>query len=467
VRQTAGMAEGRGVTSERRADDTDYWDLVAETWVSAPGTAALRRYSDAVASRLLERWLPLRAGALLKTDAFDEVVGEGLLGVLTDRAASVTIVDHSRRLIERLRELHPGVDAAVADVRALPFPDASFDTVVSLSTLDHLGSRGEIERALAELARVLRPGGTLVITLDNAANPLVALRNALPPRLLTRLRLVPYDTGATLGPRGLRRAVIRSGLDPEATATTMHVPRLLVRAARWRMPGSLLACERLGDLPTGLLTGQFVAVKGRRPILPAAPPHRPERPPFLARALSAAGWRRLALFELELGSDRSDPRQPEMPLEFGFADASSVAELAALRPDLATLAPRRMARGDRCFVARHRGRLVSMRWVSRRLARIDFVGCALPLADDEAYNFDTWTDPAARGLGVASATAAALARALADEGVRLSLRAVWPHNDAGMRSARREGYRRAGSLTALGFGRLRISFVRRPDKPPR
>ena len=49
-----------------------------------------------------------------------------------------------------------------ADIRALPYADASFGTVLSLDVIVHL-KRGEEARALSELARVLRPGGLAVI----------------------------------------------------------------------------------------------------------------------------------------------------------------------------------------------------------------------------------------------------------------------------------------------------------------
>ncbi len=62
----------------------------------------------------------------------------------------------------------------------LPFPDGAFDRVFSNSTLDHFDSRDDIREALRELARVLHPEGELLLTLDNLANPVVRLRNALP-----------------------------------------------------------------------------------------------------------------------------------------------------------------------------------------------------------------------------------------------------------------------------------------------
>jgi len=58
----------------------------------------------------------------------------------------------------------------------------TFDTVLSNSTLDHFDGAAQIRVSLAEPARVLRPGGRLLVTLDNPANPLLALSKALPSR---------------------------------------------------------------------------------------------------------------------------------------------------------------------------------------------------------------------------------------------------------------------------------------------
>jgi SAM-dependent methyltransferase len=68
-----------------------------------------------------------------------------------------------------------GLEAVVADVRELPFPDASFDQVLLVSTLEHVGADNtvyEIEdttpggplEALRELRRVLRRDGSLLVT---------------------------------------------------------------------------------------------------------------------------------------------------------------------------------------------------------------------------------------------------------------------------------------------------------------
>jgi SAM-dependent methyltransferase len=70
----------------------------------------------------------------------------------------------------------PGFDTVVADARKLPFPDDSFDQVLLVSTLEHIGADNEIyglgdavdeagrESALRELRRVLSPRGTMLVT---------------------------------------------------------------------------------------------------------------------------------------------------------------------------------------------------------------------------------------------------------------------------------------------------------------
>ncbi len=55
------------------------------------------------------------------------------------------------------------VTVTVGDVAALPYPDVSFDAVLSLDVLYHAGV--DEERALQEMVRVLRPGGLLVLNL--------------------------------------------------------------------------------------------------------------------------------------------------------------------------------------------------------------------------------------------------------------------------------------------------------------
>jgi ubiquinone/menaquinone biosynthesis C-methylase UbiE len=58
-------------------------------------------------------------------------------------------------------------EARKGDMRALPFPDASFDAVVSSYAIDHLSREGRAE-AIAEVARVLEWGGAFLLLIVNA-----------------------------------------------------------------------------------------------------------------------------------------------------------------------------------------------------------------------------------------------------------------------------------------------------------
>jgi SAM-dependent methyltransferase len=234
-----------------------------------------RLHSDAVNGAFVRRALAgrrFRSG--LKTDLFDEAMTAGIVPVIRESADSVAGIDFSAETVERARRRDPSLAAKTADVRRLPFEDGSFDLVVSLSTLDHLESVSEIEDAILELARVLAPGGTLALTVDNQANPAVALRNLLPGAPLRRIGLVAYAVGPTVGPRRLERLVRDAGLMPSRREALMHCPRLpAVTLARWlegsssaqarflRTAGRFEALERLSSR---YLTGYFAAIVAQR-----------------------------------------------------------------------------------------------------------------------------------------------------------------------------------------------------------
>lgn len=99
-------------------------------------------------------------GRILKTDLFDEACGEGIQPLLASRARTTVGVDLSVSAVRFARYSHPGLLAAAADVRHLPFSDGVFDAVVSNSTLDHFPCHRNILAAVRELYRVLREGAS-------------------------------------------------------------------------------------------------------------------------------------------------------------------------------------------------------------------------------------------------------------------------------------------------------------------
>jgi len=96
--------------------------------------------------------------------------GELAARIATELACEVVMLDISPRMVELACDR--GVDARVGDVQSLPFPDASFDCAVAAWMLFHVP---DIDAGVAELARVLRPGGRLV-AVTNSTDHLKELR---------------------------------------------------------------------------------------------------------------------------------------------------------------------------------------------------------------------------------------------------------------------------------------------------
>ncbi len=122
-------------------------------------------------SRYLELpWALERLGAKPGQRVLD-LAGPKLLSVLLARqGVRVTAVDQLEREIATWQALAgdvPELELRVADGRALPFEDDSFDHACSISVLEHIEEPGDAE-ALRELARVVRPGGRVLVTLPHA-----------------------------------------------------------------------------------------------------------------------------------------------------------------------------------------------------------------------------------------------------------------------------------------------------------
>jgi len=87
-----------------------------------------------------------------------------------ETSAKVVAVDLSSRMVDLARER--GIDARLGDVQDLQFDDGEFDVAVAAWMLYHVP---DLPRGIAELARVLRPGGRLV-AVTNSAHHLKELR---------------------------------------------------------------------------------------------------------------------------------------------------------------------------------------------------------------------------------------------------------------------------------------------------
>ena len=114
-------------------------------------------------------------------DTLEVGIGTGLNLPLYPGEVRLTGVDFSPAMLDiarrRARQLGRNTDLREADALALPFPDASFDTVVATYVLCAVPDE---QRALKEMNRVLRPGGLLLLA-DHIAG------SAWPMRAIQRL----------------------------------------------------------------------------------------------------------------------------------------------------------------------------------------------------------------------------------------------------------------------------------------
>ena len=121
-----------------------------------------------------------------------------------------------------VRKLHGGV--LKGDVSRLPFPDQSFDRVVCAEVMEHVH---DYARALRELVRILKPGGTIGITVPTATTEQVYLR-------LSRSYFEsPGGHIRVFRPRELARALSRVGVRVEGVsfAHSLHSPYWALRCA--------------------------------------------------------------------------------------------------------------------------------------------------------------------------------------------------------------------------------------------
>jgi len=243
-------------------------------WYLDPLVAAQKR---AVHLDWISRNLPpdLRIGTVLKTDLFEEAYGpDELLFTLSVDAGLKIGFDINPETVSRAagRQSDHACRFLNADVRRMPLADESVDVVLSNSTLDHFDTEREIEQSLRELTRVLKPGGIMLVTLDNPRNPLFFLLRASLP-----WTGVPFRLGKTLSLRKLLRVLDRAGLEVQSTDWLIHNPRFLstlIYLTLRRMFGPrasgtigwlLTLFSKLGRLPTRGFTGAFVAACARKP----------------------------------------------------------------------------------------------------------------------------------------------------------------------------------------------------------
>lgn len=169
-------------------------------------TAARRRLVEGLAGKVLE----VGTGTGLALPGYPPSV------------QNVVAIDVDEAALARARRRRHGVTLLQADVQDLPFPDASFDAVVSSLVFCSVAAP---ERALGEVLRVLRPGGELrMLEHVRAPSPLVAsAQDLVTPLWCTvtggcRLNRETFELVRSSGFQVVRRVTRLGGLGEEIAA---------------------------------------------------------------------------------------------------------------------------------------------------------------------------------------------------------------------------------------------------------
>ncbi len=130
------------------------WDASAQAWIDTV-------HNDTNRTLVLDAPMLVECGEVVGKQVLDVGCGEGrFCRMLSERGAQVTGIDPTSSLIEEARRKDSRSEYRIASGESLPFTDASFDLVVNyLVLIDILDFRS----AIAEMARVTKPGGKLVV----------------------------------------------------------------------------------------------------------------------------------------------------------------------------------------------------------------------------------------------------------------------------------------------------------------
>jgi SAM-dependent methyltransferase len=172
--------------------------------------------------------------------------GGGFLGAeLRARGfAQLVLTDLTATALAALRARVPDALFAAADAARLPFGDATFDAVVSSDLIEHLPGE-DVERHLAEVARVLVPGGRYYLKTPNRrmAQAFYRLRGLHDSHVWHPSMFSPAELRAALARHGLRVRLVAQPRLTSAQLAKLPGPRRL-RPVAGRLP--------IGRLPPAL-----------------------------------------------------------------------------------------------------------------------------------------------------------------------------------------------------------------------
>ena len=145
------------MTTDNRDDPGDSYDAVADEYVRQILHELEHKPFD---RELLDRFAcDVRSGGTVA----DIGCGPGHVGRhLYERGVRICGLDLSAQMVERARQLNPGIEFMRGDMRALSVPDGAWAGIVAFYSIIHV-PRDQVVETLGEFARALEPGAPLLL----------------------------------------------------------------------------------------------------------------------------------------------------------------------------------------------------------------------------------------------------------------------------------------------------------------
>ena len=201
-----------------------FWTGVGDRFPDLAGAASTRYYSENERRLFTEHFPTLNGLKILKTDLWDEAKNTRILAWASRQGACAYGVDISPPIVAQARKAFDGTPGgrplrdAVGDVRDLPFRSDSFDAIYSMGTIEHFD---ETERAVEEMARVLKPGGRAIIGVPNRHDPFL---RPLFVTVLQAIGMYGYGYEKSYTRDGLKQMLERAGLIVVAETAILFIP---------------------------------------------------------------------------------------------------------------------------------------------------------------------------------------------------------------------------------------------------
>jgi SAM-dependent methyltransferase len=190
-------------------------------------------YDESMPAHVIDHYLEKRVRFVLdncvRGRALDVGCGTGVLAQrLAEAGYSMSGAEPSQGMLDVLADRAPDVDAVRAYGNELPYDDGAFDVVYCVATMHHIAEPAMVAATLAEMVRVTRSGGDVLVWDHNPRNPYWKHLMAKVPQDDGTERLIPEDE--VLG--GLRAGGASIVASAQLGFVPDFVPERLLPAAR-------------------------------------------------------------------------------------------------------------------------------------------------------------------------------------------------------------------------------------------